>query len=351
MKKTIFLIMLIIMLVVSNSIYAVEEGNETIEDNQSPAINEPSIEPEPEPETPPVETPEPTPENPPETPPVEEPEEITPPVPNNPETPSIEQTPEDNIGPEQPEVIQPEVQPEVQPENTPVVDSTVDTYYPPELSSNNYLSSLEVVDNILEPEFDKYTTEYYLIVDLSIEELEIYAYPEDNNAVVSIYGNEELVEGENEVSIVVTAEDGTQRYYTIYVTKTDDAEMANAKLKTLEIRGYNLSPSFMNIIFKYNLTVDENTKQLNIFAEPENENAVIAVEGNDNLVEGNNLITIIVTAEDGQTKREYKINTIVKSANVEIVEESKLPAIIAIIVCIVFIIALFIYIISKKKIR
>lgn len=347
MRKIISLIIVIVILLFSSCAYAVdEEGNGMVNNTntQEPAEENPNI--TPEPETPSEnETTTPEPENPPtqepEDTPTQEPEVIEPTTGGEPEQ---EQPTENNNS------VQPPETPEENQENTPPVDnSNTNTYYPPELSSNNYLSSLEVVDNTIEPEFDRYTTEYYLLVGLEVEELEIYAYPADDNAIVNIYGNEELKEGENEISIIVTAEDGTTRYYTIYVTKTEDAEKSNAKLKKLEVKGYNLSPSFTGIIFKYNLTIDENTQQLYIIAEPENENAIVTIEGNENLAEGNNLIKIIVTAEDGQTKREYKINTIVKSANVEIVDENKLPAIIAIVVCIVFIIAIFIYVISKKK--
>lgn len=344
MRKKLSLIILIVILLFSSCAYAVDEEENGMVNNtntQEPAEENSNTSPEPEePSHNEIIVPEP------EIPPSQEPDVTNPPTEEEPgtEQPELEQPPENNNSTQQPEP------PEENQEDTPPVNNNnTNTYYPPELSSNNYLSSLDVVDNTLEPEFDRYTTEYYLVVGLEVEELEIYAYPADDNAIVNIYGNEELKEGENEISISVTAEDGTKRYYTIYVTKTENAEKSNAKLKELKVKGYNLSPNFTGIIFKYNLTIDENTQQLNIIAEPENENAIVTIEGNENLAEGNNLIKIIVTAEDGQTKREYKINTIVKSANVEIVEENKLPAIITIIVCIVFIIAIFIYVISKKK--
>ena len=56
------------------------------------------------------------------------------------------------------------------------------------------------------------------------------------------------------------------------------------------------------------LIVDKNTKKLNILAKPENEKSKIEIVGNSNLKEGENIIKIIVTAEDGTTTRTYKIN-------------------------------------------
>lgn len=168
--------------------------------------------------------------------------------------------------------------------------------------------------------------------------------------LVLIYiGNSELIEGENDISIVVTAEDGTQRTYTIKVTKTDNAEVADATLKSLQIKGFELYPSFVKNIYKYNLTINEDIRQIEILAEQENENATVEIQNNTNLKKGNNIITIIVTAEDGITKRKYTINTFISNFNVEVEEEDKLPPAIAIIICIFFILILGIYIISKGK--
>ena len=195
-------------------------------------------------------------------------------------------------------------------------------------SENSYLAHLEVDIEGISPEFSRDITQYYLIVDLEVEEIKVTAIAEDAKSQISITGNRELEEGENIIYIVVTAEAGNTTTYVINVTKTDDAERANANLKSLSIKGFNIYPSFKPNIYGYNLTITETLQQLEILAEAENEKATIEITGNENLLEGDNIIKIIVTAEDGQTKREYKINAYILSKSVQVQEENKMPAII-----------------------
>lgn len=85
--------------------------------------------------------------------------------------------------------------------------------------SNNYLSSLSVNGYEIEPSFCKTNSTYFITVDDSVTTLEINATTEDENATISIYGNEDLQDGENKVLISVTAENGNVRTYRIYVSK------------------------------------------------------------------------------------------------------------------------------------
>ena len=145
-----------------------------------------------------------------------------------------------------------------------------------------------------------------------------------------IYGNEELVEGENIVTIEVRAEDGTSKVYTIYVTKTDDIEITNANLKSITIKGFSIYPAFKSNIYNYNLLINENITKLQITAEAEFEGATVEIIGNENLKEGDNLIKIKVTAQNGLTVREYKINTFISS---EVVEGKQINKNQGIVVC------------------
>ncbi len=85
------------------------------------------------------------------------------------------------------------------------------------LSSNNYLSSL-IIDGY-DIKFDKNTLEYEITVGSDVTSLDISATSEVDSASVRIYGNDDFSEGENIVTIVVTAEDGSQKTYTIKVNK------------------------------------------------------------------------------------------------------------------------------------
>lgn len=369
-RKIFFIITLVNILLIFNvESYSTELGNEVIEENNNDENNTNSQEPENNVVvTPPVEQPqdpiepsEPEQTEPEQTEPEQTEPEQTVPEQTEPEQP-VPETPEEPQQPDIPTVSQPNVEPEQPNSNIPPqtnestesngnTENTYNPIYEEEKSSNNNLQNLEITGMEIEPEFNKEITEYYLIVDLTVEELEVIATAEDDQATVNIYNNEELIEGENIIKVIVTAEDGTQKVYTIYVTKTDNAIAANANLKKLQVKGFDLYPDFKNKIYKYNLTINEMITSLEVEAEAENENATIEISGNNNLEEGNNIITITVTAEDGITKREYKINTFISAFNVEVEEENKMPAIIAIIVGLVIIVILSIYIINKKHIN
>ena len=199
-------------------------------------------------------------------------------------------------------------------------------------SSEARLKELKVDVEGLTPEFDKNVTEYYLVVDLSINRINVTASTVDNNATWAVYGNRNLKEGENTITINVKAEDGTTQKYYIHVTKVDNVELANAELEKIEIEGFNLYPSFKSNIYNYNLNIHEEISNLNITATPLNEKAKVEIEGNENLKEGENIIKINVTAVNEETVRTYKINTYISLDRVKVQEENKTPAIILILV-------------------
>lgn len=216
-------------------------------------------------------------------------------------------------------------------------------------SDNTNLKSLKVDVEGLSPEFDKNITEYYLIVDLTIEEVNVEAVPEDEKSKITITGNSDLQEGENTVKILVKAENGNTKTYTINITKTNDLEKVNATLKSLSVKGFNFYPSFKTNIYNYNLTVNEKLTQLEILAETEIEEATYEIIGNENLKEGDNLIKVIVTAKDGETKREYKINVYLSNKSVEAQKTNITIAIVMLSVLSIAIVVTVVLIIKKRK--
>ena len=54
--------------------------------------------------------------------------------------------------------------------------------------------------------------------------MEVYATAQDSGATISGTGNQTLEYGENALSVVVTAEDGTTKTYTINVTREGTEE-------------------------------------------------------------------------------------------------------------------------------
>ena len=67
-------------------------------------------------------------------------------------------------------------------------------------------------------------------------------------------------------------------------------------------------PHFDNNVTSYNFEVPNDVTNLNILAIPENPKAKVEITGGTNLVEGKNLVKIIVTAEDGNNKKIFDIN-------------------------------------------
>lgn len=89
------------------------------------------------------------------------------------------------------------------------------------------LISIRLGDGTLHPEFDPETTSYSVELKEGTKNLDITALVNDEKSTYYVDGNENLSEGENTISIVVTAENGAYRTYTIYATvgKADDTKV------------------------------------------------------------------------------------------------------------------------------
>lgn len=95
--------------------------------------------------------------------------------------------------------------------------------------SNASLGSLVISAGTLSPEFSAATKDYTATVDYSCSSLAVTANPADSKAsVTSVTGNDSLEVGENTVSVVVTAEDGSTSTYNIVVTRRAEDDPENA---------------------------------------------------------------------------------------------------------------------------
>lgn len=184
------------------------------------------------------------------------------------------------------------------------------------LSNNAYLKEFRVDIPGITPDFNKNTFNYALTVEESVNNLSVTAVPEDSKASVSISGNTNLNLGENTINVKVTAEDKkTTKTYTINVTKVQDVQKSNAFLQNIIVTDIEMSPSFSKEIFEYDLgSVTSDRITLSAFAE--NENATVQIEGNENLVLGENLIKITVTSENGNVNKTYTLKVIKEEENV-----------------------------------
>lgn len=85
-------------------------------------------------------------------------------------------------------------------------------------SKNNNLSNLKVDNYSISPAFNKNTTNYSLTVENDVREINISGSKEDSKSTVSGLGKHSLEEGDNKINIVVTAQNGSSKTYTLNVT-------------------------------------------------------------------------------------------------------------------------------------
>lgn len=89
--------------------------------------------------------------------------------------------------------------------------------------------------------------------------------------------------------------------------EVEDAVSSDASLMRLEIDGVALTPDFDPDIHEYTTSVNTQVTSVEVSVATSNLGATATVEGNSHLQLGDNIITIIVTAQDGVTQSEYTI--------------------------------------------
>ncbi len=170
-------------------------------------------------------------------------------------------------------------------------------------SDNANLANLSIQNHTISPSFDKLTTNYN--VETTLNELVIYATPEQEGATYKIIGNEDLDKGLNQITIVVTAPNGeTTKDYVLKVTKTGSN---NNNLAYLAVIGYDLTPIFNKSNLIYDVNVPNNVNSVYLDAVSDDENATVSGIGLVNVVDGKNVFDVIVTSESGKTKT-YTVN-------------------------------------------
>lgn len=177
---------------------------------------------------------------------------------------------------------------------TAYVSSSYLTTTKPEKSNNKALSSLTVTPGTLSPEFDAETTNYEMTVDLSVTEIKVDAVAADEKAKVEVTGNTELKEGENTITIKVTAEDETVRNYIITVTKKAEEPIG---LATLTLKNGKLTPAFQKDVYTYEVTLTEDLSEIEIDAIASIEGASVEVIGNENLTDGSIIKILVYSGE------------------------------------------------------
>ena len=167
---------------------------------------------------------------------------------------------------------------------------------------NNDLASLEVKNYNID--FDKDKTNYTLIVENTVDALEVVAKAVEDSATIEITGNNELVSGTNTINITITGKDKTTKTYSINVIKKASEEEAkestsNVYLGKLEVKGHDIN--FDQKIDYYDIKIDSDVEVLEITAKPSDDQATVKINGNSNL-KNKSKIEIVVSATDGSSK-------------------------------------------------
>ena len=177
-------------------------------------------------------------------------------------------------------------------------------------SSDATLKSLSASGYALSPSFSSNTISYTLKVPSDATTVKLEGAANDSKAIVNGLGNITLTGDKTTATIKVTAEDGTVKTYTVAIEKETSVEVSkssDATLKTLDVSGFTLNPTFKSNINTYSMKVKNNITALKVTAIPNHDKATIAITGNSNWKEGVNVVTIKVTAEDG-TINNYIVN-------------------------------------------
>ncbi len=187
-------------------------------------------------------------------------------------------------------------------------------------SNNANLSNLGITPNDFSG-FKPETTSYEVTVPENIQTVEVYAKTQDAKAKVTGTGKKSLQTGENKQEVIVTAENGTQKTYTINIIREIKQEAESVKtennqesqgLAELKISQVSLEPEFKTDVYEYSAKYIGESTKLEIEAKPTEEGDTIEIVGNDNLVEGENVITLLVSDKKGDNVATYQI-TINKS--------------------------------------
>ncbi|MBP5160035.1 MAG: cadherin-like beta sandwich domain-containing protein [Lachnospiraceae bacterium] len=102
-----------------------------------------------------------------------------------------------------------------------VVTTSVEVTSPVVASSDATLADLRCNPGTLDPEFDAKKTEYKVFVGNETTKLIVSAHASDLASTISLEGNNDLIVGQNRITVTVTAENGNEMKYVIYCVREE----------------------------------------------------------------------------------------------------------------------------------
>ena len=104
------------------------------------------------------------------------------------------------------------------------------------------LEELIVLNGELSPKYDKYNNEYTVKVDNSVNKLEL-SFVKEETVEVSVYGNNNLKEGENNIVLLIT-KDGETDYIYLNAIKESSEEVFQVFDTTNSLEVANSAPIY-----------------------------------------------------------------------------------------------------------
>ncbi len=200
----------------------------------------------------------------------------------------------------------------------PTDEPTTNPSTPPEGQKSNdaSLKSLSITGVTLTPAFAPNVTSYVANIGTDINEVEVVAEVNNEKASREIKGNTELKDGENLVTVVVTAEDGTVKNYEIKLIKSnvtiplDVLTLIGIKENDEKVNVGLGEPSVTENIVEYKISLSEYMKAIDILKASNDDLNIYEGIGTFDLKAGENKFTVIlkISKENDETQTfEYRL--------------------------------------------
>ncbi|MBE6161076.1 MAG: hypothetical protein E7158_02490 [Firmicutes bacterium] len=188
--------------------------------------------------------------------------------------------------------------------------------------SSNYLQDMYLEEIPFDKPFIKENLNYTVDVEKAQTRVVLHVLPESTYSKLEVYRSDQsdivrkldakspdpnvtlnLQTGRNTFIVRVTNEEGLIRNYKVDIYRAGTAE---ARIKSLEFDNGIMSPTFDKNNTNYTVTLDNEIKRIDIknivMVDP---NATYTISGNKKLKTGENIVTILTTAQDGRTQMTY----------------------------------------------
>ena len=172
------------------------------------------------------------------------------------------------------------------------------------------LEDLSVLEGALTPDFNPNTLNYIVNIPNEYDSATVTYKVHNPDAVVDIYGNDNLEVGHNIITVKVSY-NGEATTYTIDAIRQ---EASNTYLSVLSVMNHDITPEFDKTIQNYTLTVANNIASIELKATPELSTSTVYIKKDTDYNETTGVTTINLTP--GENTIYIKVVSISKAERV-----------------------------------